>query len=119
MLNASYNRNLFLNLFKYIYTPGQPGVVFFADYIYLIFLIIVIIIFGSMNKYKLQSVYFLPILTSIAIVYMVLIKLTLMNWTEYNLMDYIICSMGILLSVYLIISQLDTDFDFEISLFMI
>jgi hypothetical protein len=93
--------------------------VFFADYIYLIFLIIVIIIFGSINKYKLGNVFFIKILTSIAIVYTVLIKLTLMNWTEYNIMNYIICSMGILLSVYLIILQLDTDFDFEISLFMI
>ena len=34
-------------------------------------------------------------------------------------MNYILCAFGILLSGYLIILQLDKDFDFEISLFMI
>jgi len=93
--------------------------VFFADYIFLIIVLIIILILGSLNKFELGNVYFSKIFTSIAIIYTVLIKMTLNNWTEYNLMNYIICCMGILLSVYLIILQLDNDFDFEISIFMI
>ncbi len=91
----------------------------FLDYLFLIIVIIIVLLLGSSYKYQLKNVYFTKIFSCISIIYTVLLKLTLNQWTEYSLMNYIICCIGILLSAYFVILQKDTDFDFEINLFVL